>query len=223
MSNIKDTIRALLARAKSSEFENEKLTCLKQVERLLAKHAMSLDEVGADPESVIMDKAFATSYRSRSWTKHLLSALARYYGCQLMTTRNGSKLIYTVAGRDSAVETLRLMWPFVLEQVKGAAYGLRDEDGGTLDSHMRMIANALSVRVSGLTKDKPARKRAYPTAFALTPVDEIEALWEKHFAGFKMSKPVTLGTRAAAKAAAGRISINRQTKSDSARRRIGGK
>lgn len=208
-SSIIEKIRNLIARAESSNHKGEVENCMALVEKLLAKHNLNPSDITPEDQRVVIDRDFATAHDSESWHRMLLGVLARFYGCKTVNTKIGYKYHLTVAGRFSNVETLRLMWPFVLSQVAKAAKELRnDHPGLSYDKSRRQVANALIIRVSNMLEDVAQNDER--SAYALMPVDEIDALFADAFGVLSKGRKVSIGSSREARDKANGISLHRQ-------------
>lgn len=208
---IAQKINKILEKAQSTDQAGEAEVLMEKVHAMLEQHGLDLLDLGTldadDPVGV--DKSVATFWASASFTGMLASCAARYYGCETIVSRQGNKRWISVAGRESARVTFRLMFPFILEQVqKEASELVKQRKASSRSRAMTAVGNALAYRLSSLTVEK--KDQSTETGKALIPVDMIDLAMSDAFPDLRRLKPRAVKTTAAAVTAAEGISLHRQ-------------
>lgn len=231
-AKIADKINKILAKANSTNSDAEAEALMAKVHSMLEQHGMDLLDLGqmdSDPVGVDLDAVQMAP--AEKWQARLLHQVARYYGCDTVHTQgytSGKMRIpstMAIAGRESARVTVQAMWPFIRQQVRQLGRDLAKRTGRGPASEVNAVANALTQRVYDLYR---AEQRSNDIAKrnkvvnALVPVDEIQAAKEAAFpGGLKQRKGVKLRSHMAAKDAADKVSLYRQTGSSKNQRAIG--
>lgn len=227
IDDIKAKIRALLAKAESSEHEGEASLFLAKAQELMAKHQLELFELhNSDPLGWLFPD---TRYQAgpMAYKSQVHYAVGEYYGCKAVkvgqvfrsmkasasnTFIEGWKLEF--AGTESSRVTTELMFPFIWDQVNKQAKWVSKETGMNVSKAVREVAKALTCRIVKLIR---ARKAVPPptvgSCFALVAVNQIDGLMAERFGELKHSKPKTITLQAAAKRAAEGINLSRQMNS----------
>lgn len=225
-TKIKQRIQALLAKAQGTDNEHEAAAFMAKAEQLLEEHQIELWQLGDADDLMGSDIMFSGTSSSPTWRRHLLFAVAKYYGCrsvrQFTPKQTRSGMDYTgfdihIIGRESSRITVNLMMPFILEQCNEAGRRLfRQGHAGSAAALTRRVANALCARIQRLIyeQERAVASGAKGSALqsrALVVVDELKSFIDKEFG--KLSKPTTRvkSTTAAARDAAERVSLYRQT------------
>lgn len=225
-------IRKVLAKAEGTNNAAEAETLMAKVQSMLDEHNLNLLEVGrVDDDPIGTDKNVEHCFVVDSWKSKLGSALARLYGCRVVTFKPRNKTFMSISGRESGRVTWALMLPFVVSQVKAEGKRLYDADQGAMhdgrpaegrsrNSFNRMVANALTSRVWRMVREAEHAdsERIANGSRALAPVDLVEAEMNSAFPSLAKSRSSRLSTTGAARAAAEGISLHRQTGGDDARR-----
>ena len=213
-------ITQLLAHAESTNNEHEANTFMEKVHSLLEEHNISLHELGDSDDPIQRDDQELEVSRSLSYAVHLLPALGAYYGCEIVFHRGHKKNRFICFGRESATMTFHIMAPFILKQVCQQAKALYESgDIATYGKGLTAVANALTYRLNRLyweNRDRDTTRVANGDR-ALVPVDKVEALVAEHYPELKNNNHKPQGTTLAAKKAAEKIAIHRQTSTDSAK------
>jgi len=211
MSKIIKKINNLLAKAEGTDNEHESELFMAKVHELLEAHQLELSDLGTlDTEDpVIHDKEGVKVSKVYSWSKTLMTAISRYYGCRIVWQTHRSFIHYDVFGRESAVATFHAMQPYIFRAVKRKSRELVNEEKvTTIAKGNTAVANAMAARLNRLTRDKPqSLENGYN---ALVPVNQIDELMDKIYpdANSKMLKGNK--TNLAARMAANSISLNAQ-------------
>lgn len=225
--SIKRKIAALLAKANGTDNEHEAAAFVAKANELLVKHQLEEWDVtdlekskAADP--VNREVMFSWKDATPSLNEHkLFSHLARFYGCRVINTHGralntkGTRYVNTtqlnVFGAESARETLRLMFPFVLEQCKAAGKRLNAAGHGPASKMALRVVNALVIRIYRLTEEqKAATKTPVAESRALVIVDQVESMVALAFPELRTTKARAITTTQAAHREASKVSLHRQ-------------
>lgn len=219
LSKIKSKISKLLAMAHGTSNDNEAMAFMAKAEALLDEYQLSIYECGDVGDPMGKTDRFETGNGSTpTWRKHLLHALARYYGCDLirMWPRDTpGKFDLNIVGRESSRITVQLMFPFVIEQIRAEGRKLAKRTGNTVDREVRSIATEVSARIWKLLREakrqgQDANVNAKLDSRALVVVEEMKAYIADVYGSLKISAARAKTTTHGARDAAAGISINRQ-------------
>lgn len=207
-------IKALLAMAASSTFENEAEAAAAKAHELMTKYQIEVSDVLAD-DPLDRSAPYAATSSSPSYKKHLWAAIARYYGCKsVISWKTNINYEVHIIGRESSRITTELMYPFILKQVREAGRKLANENGHKAEAMIRDVSNALVFRLSKLSAEQEAKAPTPSTVSgknALIVTDALNALMEQLYPKLKSSAGRAIGTNGAASRAAEGISLARQT------------
>jgi len=215
---IADKIRKILAVADSTTNPDEADTFMAKAQSMLEAHGLSLLDLGRlDSEDPMgTDRDATKNFVAESWLKIVSACLARYYGAERVTSQYKNTINHAVIGRESARITYQLMQPFVARQVRQLARGAFKAGEFRSESRAKTaIGNALALRIDRLASEQEdRRKEDLPGKGlnALVPVDLIRLEMEAQFPNLSNSgKARMVSTTAASRAAAAKVSLNRQT------------
>jgi len=231
--SIAETIRKIIAKADSTAHPEEASVFMEKALRMMEAHGLSLLELGRlDSDNPVgVDMYFFESTKTTEWRQTLGTQLAKYFGCRLIVLRSKDmfgktqNIYHSLAGRESARVTYQLMWPYVLRQVmKQAAEANRNGEYEHPSQGYKAVADALSLRLMRLNRDRAAAAPEQRGVNALVPVDLIQFAIDEAFAatgGTKKTagKKVRVDDNAMSRASS--ISLHRQASADTAVRRIG--
>ncbi len=171
-------IRALLAKANSSEFEAERDAFIAKAEQLMRDYQISLSEVdGARPNDKLGHDLHEGG-RPNVWKHALGYQVAKYYCCRYIKRVGAPKLTYTLIGRESARVTTQLMLEYLIYTVMRAAR-LEYTDERARSWSRESKATMLCERLKELNKSKPLETSGSNNA--LVPLDEATAYMHEHF------------------------------------------
>lgn len=213
-NNIKDKIAKILAKANSTTNEDEAAVFLAKAEALMEQHQIDLDDLGSDDPMGRYIGLTGTS-SSPTWQRHLLNVVARYFGATTVRTLRGGAFELHVLGAESARMTVELMFPFIMEQVRKEGRKEAAAMGMTKEQAIRRVANALTLRVSHMLaadreKADAPKSVAARNALVVRGTALTNYLGEQ-FPHLRPTKSRGIGTNEIAMAAAGRVSLHRQT------------
>lgn len=210
-----EKIKALLAKAASTEFEAEAQIFGDKARQLMEQHQIEITDLEHD-DPVGINKPYRASPSAPSYKKFLWSALAKYYGCKVvMSWHKADEYTVNIVGRESSRITTELMYPFVMEQVRKAAKKIYEDKKHlgelTVERCVRNVANALVMRISAeIAEREPPKPTTQGGKNALVTLDAVQALIEKTYNNLSKGSGRGIGTDGAAKAAAAGISLARQ-------------
>ena len=221
LAKVKTRIQALIAKANSSEHPEEADAFLAKAMELLAKHQLDINDM-VDAGDPILEKVGLSAKESgHAWRWNLYSAVARFYGCRTVFSYSNpevrkGKVVYdkivTAVGRESAVMTTDLMYPWIVQQVREQAKRLAPQTGMSEQGQAKRVAAALIRRIYRLVAENEAQAPTTPSAHnALAIKNEVEAEFESRYPNLKKGRAMKLVTDSASRAAAERIGLNRQT------------
>lgn len=188
-AKIKALIAAMIAKGKASEHEAEADTFLRRAAELLEEHQLSLGEIFDQDDPVIFRTGLSQAQGSHIWRRDLFAATGALYGCQsvIHTTWNAVKhrldQSVELCGRESAIVTAELMFPYLVEQVRVEAKRLAPITGMSEQGQAKRIGAALIVRVWKLVRLREAKPPATEAARknALVTVDAVKAAVEGQY------------------------------------------
>jgi len=230
--SIAEKIRKIIAKADSTAHPEEASVFMEKALRMMEEHGLSLLELGRlDSDNPVgVDMYFYESTKTTEWRQTLAGQLAKYFGCRLIVRRNKDmfgkieSIYHSLAGRESARVTYQLMWPYVLRQVmKQAAEANRNGEYKHPPQAYKAVADALTIRLIRLNRDKAETAPPQNGVNALVPVDLIQFAIDEAFAatggttrtaGKKLRHDDNAMQRAAS------ISLHRQASAGPAVRRI---
>lgn len=224
-------IQALIAKAQSTTHEAEAEAFMRKAQEMLEQHQINLgDLLDADDPVIVETEGFEQTEASPSWYKDLYIAVAGMYGCKavidfrmLYTSRGNNRYGYGIelTGRQSAIITAQLMFPWIKQQCfeKGRqlvrdAYGYSDSNEEKKQA--RRVGNALVQRIWRLVAIEKAKNQSTPATDvaknALVTVDRVLQVYNDHYQdlGKGRARGPTV-TNAAARDAANSIGLHRQT------------
>lgn len=215
---IADKIRKLIAHADSTSNQNEASAFMAKVHMLLQQHGMSLLDVGKLTEDAVgLDYRTIKTSATYGWLTHVAYALARYYGCKALSVKlkEENKVLWSVAGRESARITFTLMLPYVQRCVQDL--GLEAYRSGVYGSRLQSVArigNALAIRIDEMVLQNKRTDEAAGVATegvnALVPVDLIDAVIAEMWPKLKTARAVTLTVDSYAHKAAKKVNLSSQ-------------
>lgn len=231
-SKIKSKIMALLAKAKGTENEHEAEIFLSKAMSLMEQHQLDIVDMVGEDDPIIRHVGLKGATSGHAWRRKLYSALAQLYGCKSIRVvthvvgKNGRWVEgyeQTLVGRESAIVTTDLIYPWVVSQIRLYAKNLAPQTGLSEQGQAKRVAAALISRVSVLVRAN--RERAPNTAAgrnALVVTNAVQAAFDKHFPSVISKQARGAKTDSLSRAAADSIGLHRQTGAGSTLR-LGGK
>lgn len=223
-SKIIARIKALIAKAESTEHAHEAEAFMAKANQLLQEHQIDLGSlIDSDDPVIVNADGFEQTDSSPSWYKDLYVALGGLYGCKAVKS---GKLINTptgkmrwgyaieLTGRESAIVTTQLMFPWVKAQCFAKGRDLaREFPGETPAWHARRVGNALVHRIWALVRVEQRRNETTQDAIsrnALVTIDQVEQVYNDHYGELGEARSVRTNTNGAAREAANSIGLHRQ-------------
>lgn len=218
-------IKALLAKAQSTEHEAEAAAFMAKAQQLLDQYQIDVNSLqdGDDPVRVNLDGLERTE-KDPSWQKNLYIALGALYGCHSVINwkivRGKPGFVIELTGRDSSIITTELMYPWVKERCYAAGRNLAKEyadvsDPLTAAQYTRRVANALTARIYRLVDlqnkgDIPRTEAAQKNA--LITQDRVLQVFNDHYANDELTdcRASSVKSSRAAEDAAEKIGLHRQ-------------
>lgn len=214
-SKIKTKIAALLAKARGTDNEHEAETFLAKAMQMLEEHQLTLGDVDGADDPIGWNAGLDCTKWTASWQADIYSALARLYGCRVVKVHKWKGYFLELIGRESAVVTTDLMFPWIKEQVNAKGRELF-KAGGAPDAAKgaRLVGNALTRRIWTLIRENEAKQDAPKTDAIgknqLVTRDQVLAKMEEHYGDLKKGRATRTQTSSSARELAGGIGLHRQ-------------
>lgn len=226
-SKIITRIKALIAKAESTEHEAEAMAFMSKAQQLLEEHQIQLGDLdGSGDEVLVKPSSFAQTGKDPTWLKKIYTCLASYYGCRVVYSpewmRGQWGFRIELTGRESAIVTTELMYPFIKKQCLAAGRRLhKDYPCMTSSQHARRVGNALAVRLAALAMEEKRRNQTAPRTEAaaknaLVTTNRVDQLFDEHYGDIKDARSSRITTTEAAREEAGKVSLSRQVGESSA-------
>lgn len=223
LESMKAKIEALLRKAEGTTNEHERDIFMSKAHELMEKHQIDATQFGGIKDDVIISSAaYQQVGNGGAYKKNLFIAVSQYYGCNLVQGRKSGSgkcdITYLdCIGRESAVVTVEMMFPYLMNSVRQAAKELSRINGDSPIVSERAVANALIFRLAKLTRDNREQTDvASPRGRnELMTINEIDAKMAEEYGKLNEGRKSSLTTSQAAKNAADKISLNTQVSSSS--------
>lgn len=229
LDSIKRKISALLAKAQGTDNEHEAEAFMAKAYELLDEHQINVWELRNEEDPFGKDTVLEESTAAPTWRRHLLHAVALYYGASTVRSWKAQKWVktgpythgwrsvdytVTVEGRESARITTLLMYPYIVGQTKVLAQQMYHAGHYPRDVNKLQlrICNALVGRIYTLVNERKQKAPPAAQSRALVVVNELESWLKDAYPGLRDSIVHAKRTTAAAKAAADKVSLYRQLK-----------
>lgn len=239
LKKMKAIIQALLAKAKSTDNEHEAEAFLAKAMELMQRHQLEASDLSDSDDPVIDHMGLSNAKTGHAWRWKLHRAVAHLYGCKtvywecylkdedgrLRYGKNGMPLEgyeLRAVGRESAIITTDLMYPWIVEQVRYHAKRICAErkaagrEAMSEQGQVKRVAAALITRIWNLVADQKAAEAGPKTDVirnALIVKDQVVAKFDELYPpeGLTSMKQRSLTTDGASRAAANSIGLHRQT------------
>ena len=226
-STIKAKIRALLAKAESTEHEGERELFLDKAQELMAKHQLELYDLGDEDPLGWLECETRYQAGPMAYKSDLHNAVGYFYGCQVVRSRKVFRTdnkaakfgvvegwVLNFAGCESSRLTVELMFPFIWDQVNKQAKTMAARTMHNQSKCVREIAKALTCRIFAMIRERKATPAPqFGSCFALVVVNQIDALVAARYPNLKEAKPKTVSLKATAVELAKGINLSRQMNS----------
>lgn len=183
--SIKEKIAAIIAKAKGTDNEHEAEAFLAKANEMLERYQLSVHDIMPDDDKVISFNGRDWSSTSHNWFWDLYHAVAAYYGCD--TVREQSSILktngraqtryqYVLIGRQSAIETTELMYPYLFAEVNRQARIIAKLTGMTPAGQANRVGAALVSRIWQMIPKKENARTEVVEHHALMTMSSVEAL-----------------------------------------------
>lgn len=226
---IRAKIAKLIAKAESTTHEGEAMVFLAKAEELMNKHQLDLADLSDDEMGKEVTLTGTSS--SPTWQRHLMHSIAVYYGATTVRSfkYKGGKEYFDleVLGPESARVTVQAMYPFIIKQVRQLGRETAPLQGLSTDASIRRVANALNTRIWGeirarkaeeMSTELPGTSAATSHALVVKKQDLLKSYVESVYPHLQKSASRGTRTNDAARAAASKVSLHRQTGGGSVKR-----
>lgn len=215
---IVEKIKALLAKAASTDSQHEAEIFLAKAHELMEKHQLEAGDLETDDPINKETGATANGGASPDWDFQLMFPVAKYFGCKACQvwspvktdgtfTRSGQYWM-EVVGRESARITAIEMHKYLVKTVR--RLGRENAvPGCKADTMARRIGRALSSRIYSMCPDEPVADTPAGKN-ALITLDAVLAKYQEFFPDATPLNGRTLTNKSAREIAAG-IGLNLQT------------
>lgn len=224
---IVEKIKALLAKAASTDSQAEAEAFLAKAHELMAKHQLEAEDLETDDPVDQSVGAKANGGASPDWDFQLMFAVAKYFGCKGIqwwsqndtegTFKKAGQYTMRIVGRESARITAIEMHKYLVATVRRLGREHAEEMGVKPDKAARRIGRALQIRINALCPEPPAPETEAGKN-ALVTIDRTLAKYQELFPDAKTIKGPGVRTTRTAKQIAGGIGLNLQTTGASALR-----
>lgn len=220
-SKIKAKIAALIAKANGTDNDHEREAFMSKAQELLEEHQLSMGDMidGDDPVK------HSTGFDSQgkwipSWHRHIYRALGHLYGCESVHVVSGmmkdgrykDTWRQELVGRESAIVTTELMFPWIKDECNRLGREIAKETGQTPAREARSVANALEQRIWKLVRANKPKPTATTLSAknALVTIDRVLQVKNEHYGKLETSRGTKRTSGEAARAAAQGIGLHRQ-------------
>lgn len=227
---IVEKIRALLAKAASTDSQAEAEAFLAKAHELMAKHQLDASDLENDDPVDMSIGATANGGASPDWDFQLMFAVARYFGCKGIQWWSQEKADGTfirsgqyqmkIVGRESARITAMEMHKYLVATVRRLGREHCDEMGLSAANCARRIGRALQIRIRELCPPPPAAETPAGQN-ALVTIDRTLAKYQELFPNAKKIKSPGIHTNSSAQEIASGIGLNLQTTGTRSALRLG--
>jgi hypothetical protein len=217
-------IAAILAKADSSTFEGEASAFLKKAEQLMKDNGIDFMDLKFVDDPMGVEKEVIKVSVER-WQFQLISALAYYYGACVVRHSYARKMMISISGKESARETVKLMWPYILKSLGRQASKARKQDDRFSRKGQNLvrkeIAIALMYRIFQMCDNNTAKG---DEKNSLTIIDYSEQALNEAFGTIKNTrKPNIRIVTYAALEYANEIGLDKQTQYSGDLKKVGNK
>lgn len=227
---IKRLIMALLAKASGTDNEHEAEAFLAKAMELMQEHQLNIVDMVDAGDPILDHVGMSQAESGHAWRWKLYSAVAQLYGCKSIHVRQrrpykGKYVPWYeqhLVGRESAIITTDLMYPWIADQVRKAGRAVAALTGMSEQGQAKRVAAALIERIYKLVADQAATEPTTPSGRnALLVLNQVVAKFDELYptAQDMASRPSV--TDRLARDAANGIGLHRQA-SHAAQLKIGG-
>lgn len=225
-NKIKARIMALLAKAKGTDNEHEAEAFLAKAMELMQQYQLDVSDMVDTDDPILHHTGLSQAESGHAWRWKLYSAVAQLYGCKSIHVDvgyrpgKGGKMTpwyeQRLVGRESAIITTDLMYPWIVEQVRKAAKDIAKVTGMSEQGQAKRVAAALISRIHKIIRDQQATE---PTTAAgrnaLVVLNQVVAKYDELYPNAETMKSRGSVTDGLARKAAEGIGLHRQTSGQS--------
>lgn len=222
IQKIKQRIMALLAKAKGTDNEHEAEAFLAKAMEMMQQYQLDVSDMVDADDPILHHTGLSQAESGHAWRWKLYSAVAQLYGCKSIHVdvgyRPGAKGRMTpwyeqrLVGRESAIITTDLMYPWIVEQVRKAAKDIAKLTGMSEQGQAKRVAAALISRIHKIIRDQQATEPTTPAGRnALVVLNQVVAKYDELYPSAETMKSRATVTDALARKAAEGIGLHRQT------------
>lgn len=226
---IKIRIQALLAKANGTDNEHEAEAFLAKAMELLQQYQLDVSDLVDAGDPILHHVGLKGADSGHVWRWRLYSAVAQLHGCKsihvdigYMRNEDGSFVLgkggryvpgyeQRLVGRESAVITTDLMYPWIVEQVRSKAKELCKLTGMSEQGQAKRVAAALISRIHKLIAEQAGNAPSTEAGKnALLVLDQVSAAYEEHYPSTELMKS-RARTDSLSRDAANSIGLHKQT------------
>lgn len=222
-NKIKVRIQQLLAKAKGTDNEHEAEAFLGKAMDMMREFQLDIADLVDADDPILKHIGLKQASSGHAWRWKLYSKVAQLYGCKSIHVEKqvegkGGRMVpgyeQTLVGRESAIITTDLMYPWIVSQVKTKAREIAAKTGMSEQGQAKRVAAALIARISRMLAEQETRD-ANPTTLAgrnaLVVMDAVTAAYEQHFPNTDIVRTRGAKTDNLSRDAANSIGLHRQT------------
>lgn len=221
LNKIKTRIQALLAKANGTNNEHEAELFLAKAMELLQEHQLNIADLVDAGDPILKHVGLSQATSGHAWRWKIYSAVARLYGCKSIhvdkaVPGKGGKMVpgyeQVLVGRESAIITTDLMYPWIVQQIKTKAKEIAAVTGMSEQGQAKRVAAALYSRINRLIEEREGKQPETAAGRnALVVMDAVNAAYEGYFPDTSIVKAKPGTSDALSRAAANSIGLHRQT------------
>jgi hypothetical protein len=226
---IKSIIQSLLAKARGTDNEHEAEAFLSKAMDMMRQYQLDVSDMVDESDPILNHVGLKGAKSGHAWRWKLYRAVGVLYGCEGIYVevgyamdadgnfiRKNGKLTemfeYRLVGRESAIITTDLMYPWIVSQVREHAKRLAPQTGMSEQGQAKRVAAALITRIWSLIS---AQKKTAPSTpsgkNALVVLEQVKAAFAEHYPSTELMKRGSSTTDSLSREAANSIGLHRQT------------
>lgn len=224
LSKIKTRIQALLAKANGTDNEHEAEAFLGKANELLVEYQLDVGDLVDADDPIIHHTGLSRAESGHAWRWKLYSAVSQMYGCKTIhvdvgfrDNGRGKRVPFyeqRLVGRESAVMTTDLMYPWIVGQVKAKAGEIAKVTGMSEQGQAKRVAAALISRIHSLIREQrenaPAARTEAARNALVVIADAVSAAYENLYPKTELLKGRPGMSDSLSTAAANSIGLHRQ-------------
>lgn len=222
LTKIKQRIMALLAKANGTDNEHEAEAFLAKAMELMQQYQLDVSDMVDADDPILHHVGLTQAESGHAWRWKLYSAVAQLYGCKSIhvdvgyrPTAKGRMVPHyeqRLVGRESAIITTDLMYPWIVSQVRERAKAIAKVTGMSEQGQAKRVAAALISRIYRLIADQaPPTPATKAGANALVIIEQVTAAFDERYPSTELMKARKSTTDALSRNAANSIGLHRQT------------